>query len=244
MDDKTRTEGIEISRNFEKREEKDTKRLYEIIARAVTIYQTGDDKDREKALLYLTKLFEPLLRKISKKIYDNINSYHEYEDVLQETYLMFYSLVSRYNSKRSAFSYYIGIMLPQHMNRWAEREIINNKINILVDLEEYVITDPSFNSHNSVFEQLNAFVLTHEYQEFIRQRALRHSRSSTVREVCNRFFLGSDTCSEIARDLGISYHAVYEIIGKIKKEIKVFLQDSSFSGYLVSSTGIVEKKSS
>jgi len=242
MDDRTYDEGMCISRNFEKREDTETQKLYDIIAKVIAIYQRGEDPAREKALVYLTKLFEPLLRKTSTRVYNNLRNSHDYNDVLQETHTMFYSLLGRYNAKRSAFSYYISVMLPQHMNRWAERELLHNRVNIPVDTEEYSIIDPTFNSSDAVQDHLNAYVLTHEYQEFIKKRALRHSRSVTVSEVCNRYFLGSDTCSEIAQDLGISYHAVYEIIGKIKKEIQVFFQYSIFSGYMISSTGIAEKK--
>lgn len=242
MEDKIYEEGISISRNFEKRKEKETQKLYDLIAKVIIIYQTGDDSSRQRALLFLTNLFEPLFRKVSTKLYFNLNRSHDYNDILQETRVMFYSLLNRYNVKRSAFSYYISVMLPQHMNRWAEREVLHNRVNIPVDTEGYAIIDPVYNSSNAVHDQLTAFVLTHEYRDFIQQRALRHSRSTTVSEVCNRYFLGSETCSVIAQDLGISYHAVYEIIGKIKKEIQVFFQHNIFAGYSISSTGIVEKE--
>ena len=241
MEDEIYEEGISISRNFEKREKIDTQKLYDLIASTVVKYQLGNHKEREKALVFLTNAFAPLLKKTASRLYNNLKNTHDYFDILQETHTMFYSLLGRYNQSRSAFSYYIGVMLPQHMNRWAERELLHNRVNAPVNTEDYAIVDPSYNSAEAVHDHLNSIVLTHEYQDFIRQRALRHSRSKTVSEVCNRYFLGSDTCSEISKDLGISYHAVYEIIGKIKKEIQVFFQFSTFSGYIVSSTGITEK---
>jgi DNA-directed RNA polymerase specialized sigma24 family protein len=234
-------EGMSISRNFEHREEKETRKLYDIIKRAIVLIQEGSPYEREKATYFLTELFEPYIRKISNKLYRNLHGAQDYADILQETYTMFLTLLNKYNPKVSAFSYYIGIMLPQHMNRWAEKEIVYTSVNTPIDIEEYSLVDPSFKNANVVSDYLNAYVLTREYQEFIKKRAERQSRSGTVSQVCYRYFLGSDTCSEIARDLGISYHAVYEIIGKIKKELQQFFYKSAFSGCVVSSTGIVQK---
>jgi len=235
-------EGICISRNFEKREEKETRKLYDIIKRAIEIIQVGTVREQEKATYFITELFEPYIRKISNKLYRNLHGTQDYADVLQETYAMFLTLLRRYNPLVAAFSYYIGIMLPQHMNRWAEKEMVYSSINTPIDIEEYSLADPSFSDSDSVSDYLNAYVLTRDYQEFIRRRAERQSRSGTVSQVCYRYFLGSDSCSEIARDLGISYHAVYEIIGKIKKELQQFFYASAFSGCIISSTGIVQKE--
>ena len=55
--------------------------------------------------------------------------------------------------------------------------------------------------------------------------------------MCNKIFLGNTTCSELATELGISYHAVYEIINKIKKELVFFFNENSFGEYIVTSTG-------
>ena len=241
MDDKAYDEGMSISRNFENRASSDTERLYNIIKRAIVFVQQGTEKEKEKALAFLTELFEPLMRKISSKIYNYLRGSLEYLDVLQETYTMFLTLLNKYNPERASFSYFIGSMLPQHMKRWAEKEVFHNNIHIAVDIKDYTIIDPAFSSAESVEAHLNAFVLTQEYKEFIQKRAERQSRSSTVKEVCYRYFLGESTCQEIANDLGISYHAVYEIIGKIKKELHQFFHQSAFSEYYISSTGSICK---
>lgn len=242
MEDPAYHEGMNISRNFEHRQERDTRKLYDIIKQAIVLIQDGNSYEREKATCFLVELFEPYVRKISGKLYRNLQGAQDYGDILQETYTMFLTLLNKYNPKVSAFSYYIGVMLPQHMNRWAEKEVTYNNYNTSVDMEEYSLVDPSFKNADVVSDYLNAFVLTREYQEFIQIRAKRQSRSGTVSQVCYRYFLGSDSCSEIARDLGISYHAVYEIIGKIKKELQQFFYASAFSGCIISSTGIVQKE--
>lgn len=242
MDNGKYDEGMSISRNFEEREDRDTERLYDIIKRAIYFIQEGTEEEREKATTFLLNLFEPLIRKVSSKIFQYVRGRTEYADVLQETYLMFLTLLNRYQKQRSSFAYYIGVMLPQHMTRWVEREVLHNNVNIPIDMKEYTMVDPTFSSADSVDSHLNAYVLTQEYIRFIEERSHRHSRSITVHEVCHRYFLGKSTCSEIAKDLGISYHAVYEIIGKIKKELEQFFYYNIFSEYFMSSTGIAEKE--
>jgi RNA polymerase sigma factor (sigma-70 family) len=242
MEDSIYDEGMSISRNFENRKEKETEKLYDIIKSSIYYVQFGTTQQREKAVSFLTSIFEPYIRKISSKIYNNLRNSHEYGDILQETYTMFLTLLKRYNPAIASFSYYIGSMLPIHMSRWAEKEMNNNSLNIPVDIKDYTMVDPLYANSDSVDSYFNSYVLTQEYKVFITHRSERHARSRTVKEVCNKYFLGHNTCSEIAKDLGVSYHAVYEIIGKIKKELKSFFQASAFSEYYISSTGRVVEK--
>lgn len=237
------SEGMFISRNFEERSLTDTEKLYETIKVAVALAQDPSQGIKhKKAIDFLAKLFQPFIKKWSSKVYQNLKGIIDYADVLQETYALFFTLLAKYNPAVSQFSYYIKVMLPQHLNRWAEKEIVYNNINISVNLRDYDVIDPNLGTSELVEDYLIAFVLTSEYIDFITQRAERQSRSSTVKEVCHKYFLGKSTCSEIARELGISYHAVYEIIGKIKVELMVFFCDSAFSGIILSSTGLMEKE--
>lgn len=268
-------EGISISRNYERRKNNETERLYDIIKKVLEVIKQGKerlfkelknrigtehfdrlsdeerlslvdefklrDKDTEKAHVFLTQLFEPYIKKIASKVYHNLSYSLEYTDVLQETYVLFLTLLKKYNPNIAAFSYYIGKMLPQHMNRWAEKELVYSHANIPVDITEHALVDPTFSNSSLVDSYLNAYVLTKEYTDFIIERAQRHSRSATVKEVCLQYFLGRSSCSSIAIGLGISYHAVYEIIVKIKKELEEFFLGSVFSEYFITSTGITEK---
>jgi len=235
--------GISLSRNFEGRSSRDTEQLYEIIKIAVSLAQdTSKGVINKKAVDFLAKLFQPFIKKWSAKVYQNLKGIVDYSDVLQETYTLFFTLLKKYDSSVSQFSYYIKVMLPQHLVRWAEKEIIYSNINVSVNIGDYDIIDPNLNTSESVEDYLLAFVLTGEYMKFIMRRAERQSRSNTVKEVCYKFFLGKNSCSEIAKELGISYHAVYEIIGKIKNELVIFFYNSEFSGIILSSTGFVEKE--
>ena len=222
-------EGITISRKFKNRNSEATQRLYSIIKKAIVLVQAGNDKERQDALSFMIKLYRPHIRKVATKVYRDLKGIVEYTDALQEAYALFLWLLDKYNADISAFSYYIGVMLPQHLNRWAEKELFHGSVNILVDMTEYTIVDPVLNSKSTVEAHFNSYVFTKEYERFIIERSQRQSRSKTVKIVCLSFFLGKSSCSQIAHDLGISYNAVYEIIGKIKDELREFLIKSAFA---------------
>jgi len=234
--------GINLSRNFNKNTNKETTKLYDIIKYAINIIQNigiYKQRRRDKAISFITELYEPLIRKVSAKIYYILKSTVDYEDILQETYSMFLVLLDKYDPERASFSYYINTMLPQHMNRWAEKESNYRNINIPVNVSEYVIVDPLLSDSEQVFDRLNAFLISKEYTKFVQHRSKKQSRSDTVRIVCEEYFLGKNSCSDIARQLNISYNAVYEIINKIKRELCIFFSTNKYCSHVLSSTGII-----
>lgn len=231
-------EGLYISRNFEKRNKEDTERLYKIIQHAVDVaQQKEDDKDVAEALNFVVILYEPLIKKISAKTYCHLSRKTDFSDVLQEAYATFITLLYKYDKSISSFSYYIGLMLKQRMKRWAEKESLYDKTTVVSSFTDHISAHPKFNSSESVDAYLNGYILIQDYIDFMLERSQRQSRSTTVSEVCKKYFLGSSTCSQIAAELGISYHAVYEIIGKIKNELKIFFDDNIFASYAITSTG-------
>lgn len=235
--------AIRLSRNFDARSPEDTKKLYKIIQDAVELAQKNDSKDSADALTFLVELYDPLIKKIVSRLFLGLGYFTEYVDILQEAYTIFIQLLYKYDSTVSSFSYYMGTMLSQRMNRWAEKEYAYSAANIVTDTKEYIVIDPTLHDSASVGNYLDSYVLLQEYVEFIEKRASRNSRSDTVKVVCYNYFLGSKTCSQIAKDLDISYHAVYEIIGKLKKELHSFFNSNKFSGYWFSSTGVTFEKS-
>jgi RNA polymerase sigma factor (sigma-70 family) len=232
--------GLKISKNFSNRGSEDTELLYHIIEEAVDIVQSDDKKHHSTAMGFLVSVYEPYIKKLASKIYKKMDTFVEYEDVLQETRLMFIQLVYRYKKEISSFSYYIKYLLPQHMYVWYKKYRDTYTTPVDTQSLETWITHPKFKEEAAVFEFLNSRILENDYIEFIERRAEKKSRSLTVKNVCYRYFLGSESCAAIAHDLGISYHAVYEIIGKIKKELRVFLHESRYTDYKITSTGEFE----
>ena len=128
-------------------------------------------------------------------------------------------------------------MLPQYMNVWIQK--VNSTSITPVDIKviESTLCHPAFDTADKVLNYFNGLIFEKEYTAFILKRSEKSSRSSTVKEVCHKIFLGNTTCSELANELGISYHAVYEIINKIKKELTLFFNENNFGEYFITSTG-------
>ena len=237
MDKAAYAKAICLSRNFNNRSIEETKKLYGTIQEAVTIAQKKEGEDSELAISFLLKVYEPYVKKIAGRYFPYVENPLEFDDVFQEVCVIFLLLTYKYNKDIASFSYYINLMLPQYMNVWIQK--IKSTTMIPVDLKiiESTICHPAFDSEEKVFDYFNGLIFEKEYTAFIQKRSKKSSRSSTVKEVCNKIFLGNTTCSELATELGISYHAVYEIINKIKKELMFFFNENSFGEYIVTSTG-------
>lgn len=229
LNEKSLDKNAKVSRNFENRTELETQELYDTIKEAVLCAQDPQNDDSDKALAFIVFVFDPLIRKIAGKIYFYIKDCEEYEDILQETYATFIRLVYGYNPSISAFPYYIKNMLPRQVKAWSQRTKRKSYIPVDTVIVDNAIADPFMNSKDSVYERYNSYVMQEEYKEFIMQRAERKTKSNTVKEVCYNYFLGSSSCTQLAKKLGISYHAVYEIIQRIKLELQVFLEENTLT---------------
>jgi len=234
-------EALVLSRNFGNRSVEETRRLYKIIQQAVSVAQRrkGTDTPSKDAIAFLVKVYEPYVKKVAGKYYPFVEKRMEFNDVLQETYLMFLTLLYRYDKNIASFSYFMKLLLPQHMYVWVEKVMSDNFLPVDIKVIETSLSHPDLDETNKVYDYYDSKILENEYINYILERSEKSSRSSTVKEVCLKVFLGSTTCSALSKELGITYHAVYEIINKIKKELKYFFHENMFSEYVLSSTGRV-----
>jgi len=228
--------AVKSSRNFNNRSQEETRKLYQTIQKAVALALKSDDE----AIEFLVEVYNPYVKKIAGKYYAYVSSKMEYEDVLQETFVMFLTLLYRYNKDIASFSYYIKMLLPQHMYVWVEKVCLDKSIPIDIGTIETTIAHPELDNIDKVYNYNDSRIVEDEYTQFILKRSEKSSRSPTVKAVCLKVFLGSTTCSELSKELGITYHAVYEIVNKIKKELQYFFHDNAFSGFEMTSTGLEE----
>lgn len=229
--EETFTKGAKLSRSFETRTQVETQELYDTIKNAVLCSQNPQNADSDKALQFIVFVFDPLIKKIASKLYLYIKDYEEYEDILQETYATFIRLVYGYNPSISAFPYYIRNMLPRQVKAWSQRTKKRSYFPIDTVIVDNALADPHLNTKDNVYDRYNSYIVDGEIEEFILQRAEKKAKSDTVREVCYNYFLGGMTCTTLAKKLNISYHAVYEIINRIKAELQIFVQESSFTEF-------------
>lgn len=234
-------EMLKLSRNFRNRSIDATRKLYNAIQEAASLAIIKKDKDKasQEAIDFLVKIYEPYIKKIAGKFFPFVESKMDFNDVLQETYLIFLTLLYRYDKNISSFSYFIKLLLPQHVYVWVEKISSEDCSPIDTLVIEDSLSHPNLDKEDKVYVYFNSKILEAEYINYILDRSEKSSRSNTVREVCLKIFLGSSTCSTLSRELGITYHAVYEIVNKIKKELRFFFNNNLFSEYVISSTGTI-----
>jgi RNA polymerase sigma factor (sigma-70 family) len=232
--------AIKSSRNFNNRSKEETRKLLNLIQKAagLAVREKGETRESREAIEFLAKVFEPYIKKIAGKCFSFVKNRMDFDDILQETNAMFLKLLYRYDKSIASFSYYTSHMLKAHMSEWVSQSSSDEWIPVDVKTLETTLTHPDLDESDKVYDSFNIKILEKEYIQYIMARSEKASRSTTVKEVCLKVFLGSTTCSDLSKELGISYHAVYEVINKIKKELRYFFHASPFSEYVISSTGV------
>lgn len=230
-------EAFALSRNFDHRTLEDNKKLYAYISTAVAEAQDESCATAQRSLAFILKVYEPFIKKTAHKFYTQMYQSHEYEDVYQETVEKFLKLLYKYKPTLSSFSYYIYKFLKTYMSLWcrsARRPHVESPIKSTT-LEILISDATTYHWDQSDFFDIP--LIDSEYRAFITKRSKKESKSGTMKVVCEQHFLGDKSCSDIARELGISYHAVYEIINRIKGEVREFLKNSKYFEYAETSTG-------
>jgi len=231
-------DGLKLSRSFHFRNKYQTLLLQEFIHKAVkTVQDTSvPEEECKKALDFLVKAYEPFILLVARTILSEMSFPDEYADMKQYVYEAFILLVYRYNQSCSSFSYYIKKFLKMYTKEYIKKFLsYYGPSEIVVDSITISLMQSPFQHMNS--ESIHNIsignILQQEYVKFIVQRANISSRRNTIREVCYRFFLGNDSCSQISQDLGITYTAVYQIIIKIKSELAEYLSNSPYCSYII-----------
>ena len=232
------TKGLSISKNYKKRPIEDTHELYRIINKAAFVAQDKTHRESEKAMQFLIDIYTPFISSVSFNLYKKISGTLELSDVKQEVCCNFIFLVDKYNHDKSEFSYYIQKMLPRYMIKWVNKELTYNSRMSPFSSNVNLIYDSVLNSDEAVENFLMSFIIHNEYITYMNASSLEKSKSRTNEEICLNYFLGSDTISEIAGRLNISYHAVYQKISSKKENLKDFFRTNPYCGLNITSTGI------
>jgi len=230
LDSENLERGVQLSRKFKQRSKSETNELYQLIQSAALEAQDPQNASAEDSLKFVVLVFEPLIKKIATKIYPQVSRHQEFEDILQETYVTFLGLVYAYNPLIASFPYYINKMLVQQVRAWGQKTSRKWAPPVDIVAADNLLSNHSVNNQDKAYETYHSYILMQEYEEFILARAEKPAKSGTVKAVCYDYFLGRKTCMQIAKSRGISYHAVYEVIKRIERDLKEFLQKDSFLG--------------
>jgi RNA polymerase sigma factor (sigma-70 family) len=225
-------ESCAISKNYQKRTQAQSATLYSTIQDAVETGQVFKGQvESDEPLLFLTEVFKPLILKSASIVHKFVYKHEQLDDVIQQGYVQFLELVYAYDPSISQFSYYIKSMLERQLRAWSKKQSRYTVTSMDSSIINNILVDPSLCDMHTVYIQFNELILRDEMQDFMEERANRKARSATVKEVCYKYFLGTHSCKKIAEELDISYHAVYEVIKRIEKEYRVFLEQNSLIGF-------------
>jgi DNA-directed RNA polymerase specialized sigma subunit len=234
-------DAIKVSRAYQCRSEEESNKLYEYIAILVTQAQGSDNEEAKQALGSLIKLFEPKIYRLVKHIFPKVSDIAEFEDFVQECFCFFIHLVYVYDPTLSKFPRYIDKMLSLYIGSHAKS--LRKKHRYHLDIAEMDIANPDYLNQDKAMNRMLTELYYREYVDFIKTYAKKSTKTGTLHAVCYRYFLGNETCTDIASSLGISYHAVYDYISKIKKELNYYIKHSALFDFYFSPNGkIVLKK--
>jgi len=225
-------ESYKLSRNHATRTKAESSTLYCTIQEAVSQAQYyKDSDDSNESLTFLTIVFEPLIKDSAKNVHKYAQQREDYDDILQQCYVFFIELIYAYDSNISQFAYYVKSMLERQLRAWSKKQ--SKRFTPAIDSEiiNNLLVDPSMCDSDTVYIKFNERILKQELDLFMQLRASRKARSATVKTVCYKYFLGTHTCKQIAEELNISYHAVYEVIKRIERDYKDFLEQHSIIGF-------------
>ena len=57
------------------------------------------------------------------------------------------------------------------------------------------------------------------------------SKSKSMNKVCNEIFFSNKSVSELAKERGVTYHAIYQTTYKVKKRLADILSKSKYCSY-------------
>ena len=230
-----------LSRKARKSLEEKTK-LYAMIQDLVDECQDDEFKGKERSLNQLTWVVTPKILKVAGYYNKNLGPYNvDYDDILQETYAVFFSLIKKYDKERASFLFYIQRMLPAYMSVYAKKVVKAHAYPLDLYTQE-AIPHYKYSEDGDEFDLFMGVALQNEYINFIELKASKPSRSDTLSKVCYDHFLNGKSCNAIAQECGISYHAVYDTIRKLKRELREFINHSDLSDIYITSTGEVTEK--
>lgn len=186
----------------------------------------------------LCLLFFPLILKTSVNMYFKyVSGYYPRcvpSDIFQEAYIIFLEMIDRYNSDRAVFPHYVNVMLKKYLYVYTMKTLSYlSKTSTRMVPNSQAMDRHCISEHKFMLNVL-ADIVYNDYIDLITIIKNEKSKSiKTMTKICDNIFLGSKDCSQIAKELGITYHAVYEIEKRIQKRIADMINSNKFSTYYI-----------
>jgi hypothetical protein len=140
---------------------------------------------------------------------------------------MFNDLLNNYN-RSTFFSYYIEKYIKFSIDRYLKK-YINYSKRILVSI---VINSQAVDKRQNTEKQALFNLFYKDYIKFINiLKTKKYRRSGSWKIVCDEYFMNYKTILQIANELNITYHSIYQIVSRIKNELYQLINDSKYTNF-------------
>ena len=119
------------------------------------IYMIRENDDYSRDILY--QKYNPIIRKIASDYYSRFSNYgYDYDDFVQEAYILFQKSLKYYNEKKSCLFYTFVIMcIKRGLSSFCHRISSNNKsvsMSNYVDIDDLPIMDMNVNLDDCIIQ--------------------------------------------------------------------------------------------
>ena len=212
--------------------------LYNNIAILVELYFKNDD-EKYNIFRCMFILYYPFIIKYTLKFYYKLRKrkylpYSLFKEIIQESYVILYNVIDRYNCSRSSLTYYLRKYLMPNIKRYVITTIRDeDKKNVSIAVNSQAV-DKRQNTEGQAISNL----FYEEYLSYIEKIKSKKSKTRTRSIVCDEYFLNYKSIKEISEQLGISYWSVNEHIARLKNDLCCLINNSKYSSYCINVTRI------
>jgi len=214
-----------------RRTEEQTKLLHINIKKLVEL---NKKKDCSFSRDTMCLLFLPLIIKITTELYYKYCRKHYlrimYKDIFQEGFVIFLKLLDKYDNRKSAFPYYIKIMLKFHLKYYVLEVIKYIKMTSTRMVANSLAVDRSCASEHKVVLNVLVSILYQDIIDIIKIiRVSRNRAPRTIKTVCDELLLGPNTIQGVATKLGLTYHSIYQVYQRIQVKVAEMINNNKYA---------------
>lgn len=231
----------EIVRAFElslkdKKTKEEYYELYDIVDYiAVKAKNSYRSKKSKVFLEILLCLFFPKILTSCGVVYhyklEYLNDRLEFSDILQESIVDFLEFIKKFEIGKSSFSYYIGKFFEKHIIELLRGDINYIKMTPVSMSVNSQARDNIYSDSDSLLNELSEKEVMESILKIL-NNTKKKGKTGTVEKVCESFLNGR-TCTDIAKELGLTYHAIYEVKQRIQLQIADEVNFNKYSSYFV-----------
>jgi hypothetical protein len=194
------------------------------------------DRKEDEDIQILLCLFEPFIYKIIGYIYKQypflMRDFLTHGDLKQQGYLFLLECIKDYENTLASFQYFIKKFMIFKFNDFISKY---NRI----QKHEFFMNggSPSIKGLDFEIQMLDKF-MGDSFVHFCNFLAKKESKSMHKEQVIKRAIINREPIADLAREYGVSYHAVYQMVNRSLYDLSNMLNESKYSTLYIDNSGI------